>query len=191
MVNDFKTVNWLLNRLNRIFDDNTNKWYYLYAITNNSKYAETFEDTHDNKLFIRREKTMSKKQYEIFRKENDYAELILYSTRDDDESEKILCTKGESYDIGDSFNNYINVEIVETTGMEYLQFIDEYVKALDQLGYCQLNRCNGDDYDYYCTQMSYGCTPEGYKYPPVNVAPNKVTLYLKLYALLLRKDEYK
>lgn len=191
IVNDFTNVNHVLNLLSKLYNDSSENWYYVYAFTNNMKHAKIFEDTHDMSLFIRRDKNIPKHRYEAIREHNSYGEIILFNY--DEDGNYIICTKGESTTMDDDAICYINEEIMESSLMHYEQFKDKYIKALDYLGYCTQCKCNreDEDNDYHYYQLSYGFSPAGFKYPAVQLLPNKPSLFIRHFALLLRKDKIK
>ena len=186
MVADFKEVKYFLQRLNKYYNREDNKYYYLYAITDNKELSNIFSYSHDDKLFKVIKGKMDKDQLSALLKENEYAELM-YFPIEDTEDTRLLLTEGEYNQLEDAESEWLTLELADKSYNEYSFFKDKYIKALDFLMYCTINRMNGPDSDYYLYQMSYSISAEGY----VNTASYKtnfVSVYAKLFRLLLRKE---
>lgn len=195
IVDNFLEVFPSLSLLTKRFNNENNNWTYLYALTNNSMYANIFEETHDMKLFKKIVKNIEKEEYEQLRKENILSELDWRKCYDEEYSIKektkidIIAPKVEFYEIHDTISYFITNMIFENTIMEYSQFKDEYIKALDFLMYCTENKIHSEDAEFYQYNYSYGCTAEGYVLPNkhASIRPHYIKVYTKLYSLLLRK----
>lgn len=171
----------------KTFDEETDVWYYLYAYTDNKEYSKLFEELHDPELFVKKTHNMNKEEFEEFERENKLARLILDTVADlygDDSEEKILCTVNEITMISDDASLLLNTLMAEYSIYDYSVLKSEYIEALDLLQYCIMNRVNGEDYDFYCTQLSYRCTPEGSPYREIRF--NLPAVYFKLFGPLLR-----
>lgn len=191
MVEDFSHIKGTLNMITtKRYDSNTNKWIYLYGFTDNREYADLFESIHDEKLFFRRDKKMTKDEYKEFRSENITSEIrkFNYDEVKEEDNKFIICTHGEEYEISDTFRMWMENMIMESTFIPYSQFKNKYIECLDKLMYCTFNQVNGDDPDLANDNMSYGCTVEGYvSGKSVLYSPNTIGIYIKLFSLLLRK----
>ena len=201
MVEDFKLVIGNLKSLRTFYNDKTDKWVYLYGFTNKKENAKIFEDMHDMKLFTKITKNMDKDIYEQFKKDNKMAEITKYSVETNKSrliqnnknypnDIEIVCTKNEIYDFDESFTLYLNEELTLNSIIPYCMFKTKYIKALDLIMYCTNNRVNSEyDNDYYSYQASFGFTAEGYAKGQVYMIPDIISLYLRIYKLLLRKEK--
>jgi hypothetical protein len=194
IISDFNQVKGILTSLEKRFSEKTGNWMYIYGLTNRKELADIFESFHDMKLFTRVEKKVTKEEYELLRKENIDAVLDWrnideeYVKSKNSEDSLIVCNKIEYCDFQESFQIYLDDILMETSVEHYDCFNDEFIEALDKLFYCTENRINGCDADYYRYNLSFGCTAEGYISSRASIIPNYLSLYTKLYALLLRKD---
>ena len=84
----------------------------------------------------------------------------------------------------------LNEELTLNSIIPYCMFKTKYIKALDLIMYCTNNRVNSEyDNDYYSYQASFGFTAEGYAKGQVYMIPDIISLYLRIYKLLLRKEK--
>lgn len=187
IVDDFNKVKSSLNTLERFYNDKTESWYYQYAFTDNKEYSDIFEKLHDKKMFVKKIRKMTKKEYGDFRKNNLGAELKLRAIYGY-ENDSMVITKNELYEVEETCNMFMNEILMEASLDEYSMYKDKYIKALDYLMYCTNNRVNGEECDYYSYQASYGITPESYAPVSISIRQNTFSLYARLYALILRKD---
>ena len=196
MLDDYEVTDGLNLIKSKMYNENTGNWYYLYGFTDDKKISDIFENMHDEKLFKKIIKKMSKDDYEIFKEENNMSELIVmdinkeksYSKYPDYEGEFLVCSKNEEYDMNEGVCSQIMTMIMERCSHDYYAFKTKYIKALDYLLYCTYNRVNYYDPEFYSHQFSYGCTAEGYPKSQVYMKLNIIALYLKTFALLLRKE---
>lgn len=196
MVDDFNHVKDILYDLSRFENDNSDRSYYLYAITDDNELADMFEQFHDMNIFTRITKKMSKDEYEMLLDSNKNSKLKRHNLNHDINTNSkyikkfdIICTNAEIKCIEETFSEYLDNIIYDCTLIEYSQFKDKYIKALDILLYCTYNKINTtDEDDFYGYQLSFGCTAESYVSGQVFKYPNKISLYLKLFKLLLWKD---
>ena len=164
---------------------------YIYAITDNKEYAKMFKELHDDSLFDMKKLDLSKHEFEMLKEDNNLAVLGMHNIEDIWDSieteDKILCTKNELVIMNEDGKLLLNMLMAEYSIWEYDIFDNKYIEALDIIQYCINNRINSDECDYYSTQLSYGCTPEGTPYR--RMIPNIHSLYLKIFKPFLRKDE--
>lgn len=146
------------------------KNYYigLYAWTPHKILLDTFMDFRKgaNKIYKIVTRKFSKNEFNIFRKENFYEELLYYKIPsrtgyDDDEffigweptkkdskldkelffsnqdnTGKIVCTREEFTQTIEYGHDYLFEYMTQIVTAEYSVFKDKYIKALDYIGYC-------------------------------------------------------
>lgn len=188
MVEDFSMVKYVLANLAKHYNESDDNWYYLYGVTQNKKDSEMFSYTHDDKLFKVIPTKMSEHEAEIFLRENSPAKIknVVISSERDDKS--LLLTKAECTELSDMEYGYVNSELVENSLIDYSCLKDKYIKALDFLMYCTVNKMHGVDSDYYTYQLSYGVSAEGYLNNRAGFRMDIVGVYAKLFRMLLRKE---
>lgn len=193
---EYSEIHGLHTITTKFYNENTGKWYYLYAFTNDKKIGKMFEEIHDMNIFRKTVKPIDSKDYDIFKADNIMSELLVYDIKKEvsyteypvHNSDFIVCTKNEEYDITETFTDYVNELLMEKCQYDYYHLKTKYIESLDYLLYCTLNRVNFYDSDFYSYNFSYGSTAEGYPRGPVSMKINILALYVKKFASLLRKD---
>lgn len=165
---------------------NNGSTIHLYAYTDDKKYAKRFESDRDMRLFIKRSKKITNREYMQFESDTKYAKLSIYEI---DGEHKVLLPQHEIDQIED-FKWRMDIELSELAVYPYQIFTDEYVKALDIILYCTYHQWFwGKDPDYYDYNYSgYGITAEGYGNGVYNHIDD-LAVYCYIYSLVLRKDD--
>lgn len=194
---DFLEVSGCLKYLPKKYNSKGDKWIYLYAITDNKKYAEYFENMYDMNLFTRIKKEMEDDEWKIFKKENSLCllECINFDTKKVGmctNLKELICTRNEFNEISDSFDILFINKLAQTvySAPDYSFLKQKYIDLLDSLLYCTYNRIYSENtpdiinenvqYNY-----SFGLTAEDNRAGDICCRP--VELYLKIFSLLLKK----
>lgn len=192
-IKKFNNIRSMLNFIDtRYYDEKTDKEIYLYAFTDNSKYADLYEEMHDKRIFKRIRKEMKKKEFKEFRKENIGSEIIIVNPNIDEshlDDRYILCCRNERNEISESMMVYVFELLSEICLLPYDIFKGKYIESLDRLMYCTFCKLQ-TDYEYMSYQMSYGCSAEGYlrRLPEKEMYQfNSHNLYFDLFHCFLAK----
>lgn len=155
---------------------------HLYAFTNDKKLAKDFEFLHEMTLFTKFVKKMGKKEYKLFAKDMEHAELSYYSLED---KSTLLLTKMEHHVLDTSIDD-IEMHLSDDACLGYDYFKDEYIHALDLILFTLYYQMNGPDAEFYENNWSYGLTPEGSPSDQVNMIVNFTQMYLDVFSLILK-----
>ena len=189
-VDAFYEVKDFLLRLTKHYNEECDRWYYLYAFTTDKECAKIFEDTHNMKIFTRKVIKFDKEDYADFKRENITTKLQMYNYDQYDRNAKLLCTKDEIMSMDEDFGLIIDSDIMNCVKIPYEIFKPEYIRALDLILYCLYNKLNEDDMDiedFYSTQWSYGVTPENSSKNQLSSRLDNLSLYIKYFGILLKK----
>ena len=196
MVDCYSIVKSSILLLPKIYNNETSTWIYQYAYTSNKNLANDWESIHDMSMFTKITKKLTRKQYEEFVMENPKGVIVkyIYTGPEIETNDKyIICARHEEYEINETFQLHVNEELLDVCQQPYSAFDTKFIKALDILGYTYYHTLflgYEDDLDYMFNNMSYGCSREGYvKGKGLDYSTNILGLYVKLYKLLLRKDD--
>lgn len=193
-VENFSMISPYLNR-NMEYDSETGRYVTLYAITDKRELADEFELTHNMDLFVRIKRKLSPDECtEIFSAfENYKLGVVSFDNkypRSRDIGVKYLLLTPLEEDILDDEDFNVEQTLCDYVDVDYSIFKEKYIRALDFLLYCTYNRLmHSCDPDYYDSNFSYGITAEGYPHHQVNLKKNILKLYIRFFALLLRKDK--
>lgn len=186
-VDRFYEVKDFLLRLTKFYNEDMNRWYYLYAFTDKKKYADIFEDTRNMNIFIKKVVKFNQDDYNDFKRENTTCKLKMYNYNDDKKS-KLLCTKDEIMSMEDDFPLILDAHLSLYTTIPYEILKQSYVKSLDRILYCLHHKVNEDDADdYYSYNYSFGITPENATSRKVSMVPDKLSMYIRHFGILLKK----
>lgn len=193
-VENFSMISPYLNR-NMEYDSETGRYITLYAITDKKELANEFKLTHNMDLFVLIKRKVSPDEHkEIFSEfEKCKLDVISFNNRypksRDIGVDHILLTSLEEEILDDEDFN-VEQSLCEYVYVDYSAFKNKYIKALDFLLYCTYNRMmNSGDPDYYDSNFSYGITAEGYPRHQVGMMKDIFKLYVRFFALLLRKEK--
>lgn len=167
--------------LNRQWIDELNTFSYLYAFTDDKKYANRFKEERNNEIFFMKSFKMTKDEYEQFRRDNKSAHLKYRIVSDGVQLQKMLLTNNEQYDIDDTLLMFFNDEVSSTCYAGYDFLKSKYIKALDTILYCT-------DYCIHYTSDSesvsynwgYGITAES-THSGIGIEYDMVKIFVKYY----------
>lgn len=178
------------------YDSDNGRYITLYAFTDKKEFADEFESIHDMDLFVRIKKKVSQSEYNEISSE--LGKYKLESTKFDTHYpmsremgvDHLLLTELEFDVLSDDINFDVEQMLFENVSVEYAIFKNNYIKALDLLLYCTYNKMiYSEDSDCYSSNFSYGVTAEGYPRFQVYLQQDILKLYVKFFALLLRKEK--
>lgn len=206
MVTDFLHVSYL-EGLEKQYDEVTNRWTYLYAWTIDKDYARSFVDTHDMKMFTCVKRKVDSGDLDVMKRAYGESVLVKYpymdiissrfgkNSKDIDETKledmHIIIPKFETTDL-----EFVAESWLQDTTMDRLTdtpvydiFKHKYLKVLDLLGYTTtIERITDPEAAY--DRESYGVSPLGYA-SQVFWKPDILSIYCKLFRLILTKDDEK
>lgn len=176
---------------------------YLYAYTNNKEYYKRFKNERNNKIFIIKEKDVSKEDYYDFAKKHKNLNLkeCLFETYSETEDGynreivRLICTYNEESSVILNFE-YIAGEISKLTSDVALSFNEEIVKALNDLYYydflkqkIQNLRVNEHNETYYglLPNKTYYEELDNLDESPIGYNYDYLAIFIKMYGYTLSK----
>lgn len=176
------------NRLQKTMSINVNgRPRYLFGFTNKKKIRDKFEEIYDMDHFIRIENDMSDEAWQSLAHDAEDFHLVPYAFFHNGKIEIPL----PEFCVGilQERSDDIQQAMIDLAIYDYGMFKQEYIMALDMLGYTFAYQIKGIDAEFYEYNMGYGCTPEGAPSGQVEYCVNRFPLFLETFSPLLRKGD--